>query len=324
VLEVRWRQTTIETRNWETVVVPNSFLVKNSFMILGRRQGEPLQWRRLITFHVDYRYSPTQVIGTVEEAVRRAPIPGVASEPLANCVLMDMRDSFHTYTLRYWLTDLQRDDPTDSLVRTRIFFALKRAGIPLTMPAHAIFVTSDSEDRRTRKAHDLDQSRQKVLREAELFRNLTPDEVDELAEGLRFAPFSAGEVLTTQGSVGHDLYLVHQGKVSIRVSAGGIDTEVAQLGAGSFFGERSLMTGEKRSATTVALTDVVCYRLAKEQLESILKRRPELAEQVAEVLARRAHELDARRKDLTDAARERAIAQESHQFVARIKHFFGL
>src|SRR5690606_1306617 len=40
VLEVRWRQTSIETRDWETIVVPNSVLAKSTFTILGRRAGE--------------------------------------------------------------------------------------------------------------------------------------------------------------------------------------------------------------------------------------------------------------------------------------------
>src|SRR5690606_36669769 len=69
VLEVRWRQTTIETRNWETVIVPNSYLAKNQFMILGRKRGEPVQWRRWVHFQVDYRFSPTDVMRTVEEAL---------------------------------------------------------------------------------------------------------------------------------------------------------------------------------------------------------------------------------------------------------------
>jgi len=29
VREIRWRQTSIETRNWDTVVVPNSSLMKS-------------------------------------------------------------------------------------------------------------------------------------------------------------------------------------------------------------------------------------------------------------------------------------------------------
>lgn len=324
VLEVRWRQTTLETRNWETVVVPNSFLAKNQFMVLGRRQGQPVQLRRSIEFNTDYRFSPAEVIRTVEEALRRAPMQAVAAEPPADCVLLDMRGSFYTFRVRYYLTDLNRDDPIDSLVRNRIDVALRRAGIPLTMPAQAVFLTSESEARRQRKARDRDRTREEVLRRVQLFEKLSDEELDTLADGLRFSPFSAGEVMTRQGAEGHDLYLIHQGRVGVRVQGGGVETEVAELGPGAFFGERSLMTGEMRSATTVALTDVVCYRLPKAELETILKRRPELADELAEILARRENELDARRQHSSSAAREQRVESDRRRLVSQIRDFFGL
>ncbi|HWN30405.1 MAG TPA: mechanosensitive ion channel domain-containing protein, partial [Burkholderiales bacterium] len=42
VAEIRWRSTSIETGNGETVVIPNSQLMKNKFTVLGRRFGQSL------------------------------------------------------------------------------------------------------------------------------------------------------------------------------------------------------------------------------------------------------------------------------------------
>jgi small-conductance mechanosensitive channel/CRP-like cAMP-binding protein len=324
VLEVRWRQTTIETRDWETIVVPNSFLAKNQFIVLGRRYGERTQLRRKIRFDIDYRYSPTDVIRTVEEALRRAPIEGVSADPTPDCVHVDMRGSFNSYCVRYFLSDLNRDEPIDSRVRTRLFFALRRASIPLNVPAQAIFLTSDNDERRERKERTLDQNRVSVLREAELFRDLSAEEIEQLAGRLRYAPFSAAETLTRQGNPGNDLYFVHRGEVSVRVGAEGAEREVASLGPGTFFGERSLMTGEPRSATTVAKSDVECYRMAKSDLEQILKRRPELADALAETLARRDSELSSHRDSLTREARESQIALQKRHIKTKILSFFGL
>jgi len=47
---------------------------------------------------------------------------------------MEFKESYASYAVRYWLTDLAVDDPTNSIVRTRIYFALRRAGIPLSIP----------------------------------------------------------------------------------------------------------------------------------------------------------------------------------------------
>ena len=59
VVDIRWRSIKLETRNWETVVIPNGLLMRSQFKILGRRIGEPLQWRRWIWFQVDYAQDPS-------------------------------------------------------------------------------------------------------------------------------------------------------------------------------------------------------------------------------------------------------------------------
>src|SRR5205814_1794830 len=73
------------------------------------------------------------------------PINAVSAQPLPNCGLMDFKESYCSYAVRDWLSDLAVDDPTDSVVRTRIYFALSRANIPLSIPAHSLFVTDQDE-----------------------------------------------------------------------------------------------------------------------------------------------------------------------------------
>ncbi|PJC02892.1 MAG: mechanosensitive ion channel protein MscS, partial [Gallionellales bacterium CG_4_9_14_0_8_um_filter_59_50] len=118
VVDIRWRSTLVETRNWETVVFPNSQLMKNKFVVLGRRTDQPVQWRRWVWFNVGLDAPPPKVITVVEEVIRHTDIPNVASNPQPNCVLMDMDDKgYARYALRYWLTDLVPDDPTDGMIR---------------------------------------------------------------------------------------------------------------------------------------------------------------------------------------------------------------
>jgi small-conductance mechanosensitive channel len=154
VTEIRWRSTSVETRNWERMVLPNSMLVRNQFLVLGHRTGRAMLWRRWVYFNVDFRFPPSDVIHAVTEAVRAAPIEHVAADPAPQCILMDLQESYGRYAVRYWLTDLAVDDPTDSAVRTRIYFALRRAAIPLSIPAHAIFMTQESRERKVEKSEE--------------------------------------------------------------------------------------------------------------------------------------------------------------------------
>ena len=65
VTEIKWRYTAIETRNWETVVIPNSILMKGQVIVEGRRSEQPVQLRRWVWFNVDFRTSPADVIKAV-------------------------------------------------------------------------------------------------------------------------------------------------------------------------------------------------------------------------------------------------------------------
>jgi len=325
VKEIRWRHTAIETRNWDTLIIPNSVLMKSQVVILGRREGLPSSHRQWVFFNVDFRYSPTDVIARVNEALQSAPIERVAAEPKIHCILYDFKDSYCQYAVRYWLTDLAVDDPTDSLVRTRIYFALKRASIPLSIPASSIFLTEESEERKELKRGREIDHRLEALKRVDLFHSMTEEELRDLAGRLLYAPFAAGEVMTRQGAEAHWLYIIIRGKAEVQVSVdGNLQKSVAILGAGQFFGEMSLMTGERRAATVVALEDVECYRLDKEAFQHILRQRPEMAEDISRVLAHRRVELDAVREGLDIEAKRIRMSAAQRDILNRIRNFFGL
>jgi len=172
-------------------------------------------------------------------------------------------------------------------VRTRIYAALKRAQIPLAMPASTVWVEQDDAEHRDRKRkRDLDR-RRSALAAVELLRPLRDDVLETIAERLRYAPFAPGEIVTRQGDVAHWLYILTEGTVEVRVHREGAEKAVAKIQAPGFFGEMGLMIGEQRVATVAALTEVECYRLDKEDFNRIIKERPEIAHDISGLLARR-------------------------------------
>jgi len=328
VVDIRWRSTVIETRNWETIVIPNSVLMKAQFAILGRRLGEPLQWRRWVWFSVDFSVAPQRVVQTVEDALRRAHIAHVAATPPPNCVVMDIGDSTVRYAARYWLTDLAVDDPTDSEVREHIFAAFRRTGIHFAFPTQFLHVQKEGEKHAARvHRKDLEQ-RMAVLKRIELFSSFTEPECRKIAERLIYAPFLAGETITRQGDVAHWLYLIASGEVEVR-----FETEDGQRrslgkiqggGSGGFFGEMGMLTGEPRTASVIALTDAECYRLDKDGFEQILRARPGIAEDVSAVMSQRRADLIATQQELSDEARQRLVDASHSDLLGRIRHFFGM
>lgn len=323
VQEIRWRHTSIETRNWETLVIPNSVLVKNSFLVLGRRANEPVQWRRWVWFNVDFRYSPVRVIQTVEKAVRTAEIPGVSQRPAPNCVTMGFSDSFAKYALRYWLTDLAKDDPTDSEVRAHIYFGLKRAEIPLSIPAQALFLTEESDARSSRKADEELKRRIAALKQVDIFSKLEEENLREMARNLVPAPFVAGDIMTRAGSSAHWLYIIVSGSADVLVSdSEGDKMKVGELEAGECFGEIALLTGGKRLASVIARTEVECYRLDRETFLRVLSVNQELRERITKAIRERSASVAEGAHTLDEKARERELARKHVDLRQRVRQFF--
>ena len=329
VKKIRWRHTVIETRDWDTLIIPNGQLMTQSIRVLGKRSGEPVQRRMWVYFNVDFRFSPAEVIRVVEEALQGASLEGVALEPKPHCICHDMArdnsDSVCYYAVRYWLTDFSRNDSTNSLVRQRVYAALKRAQIPLAIPAKTIFVSQDDTEHRDRKRARELESHISALAAIDLFANLSEDEQRTLAASARLAPFSPREVITRQGAKAHWLYVLLKGSATVRVSAeGGEERQVAVLEAPNFFGEMALMTGQPREATVIARDEVQCLRVDRKDLEGIIKRRPEIASEISSVLATRRVELATAREGLDSAAKSQRFNNEQNRILHSIRHFFAL
>lgn len=320
VVEVRWRHTAIETRGGETIVVPNGWLMKNRFTVIGSRAAPQLPWRRAIHVNVDLAAAPGEVCRVLEDSVRNAAIANVASNPGPSAVLLDIGPRHGSYALRYWLTDPGSDDTTDSAVRAHAIAALRRASMKLGAPYQEEFSMRDDEAHRATEGQVERARRLEALGRVELFTTLAEAERETLARHLVYAPFVAGDVMTRQGAVAHWLYLVIAGEAEVWIETDAARERIATLAAGSVFGEMGMMTGEPRSATVTARTDVICYRLDKGGFAAIIKARPDIAEAMSKVLARRQTELQGARAASTTA---QPLAQHA-DILARIREFFGL
>jgi small-conductance mechanosensitive channel/CRP-like cAMP-binding protein len=324
VRDIRWRSTLIETRNWETVVIPNSQLMKSRFAILGRREGAAPQWRRILTFMVDPGVPPARVISLINEEMHEVAIANVARFPSPSCILYRFEEGNLEYQLRYFLTNLAEDDFTDSMVRVHLFASLQRAGIRVAEPQRTVHaVQRDEAHAETVRKRELSR-RLQMLRGIDLFAGLKGDEIEEIAERLQYAPFARGDVITKQGATAHWLYIVAFGEADVLYEPpGGTPRPVGTLRAGQFFGEMALFAGDARHATVVAKTDVECYRLDRASVQGLLLSRPHIAEHVSKVVGSRRSSIEEAQQAFTASAAETPAERQVH-LLARIRRFFGL
>ncbi|MBI4539077.1 MAG: cyclic nucleotide-binding domain-containing protein [Gemmatimonadetes bacterium] len=127
----------------------------------------------------------------------------------------------------------------------------------------------------------------KILRRLsriDILRALPPEEVQGLVSYVARVVCPAGTRLIEEGAQGDALYLIEEGRA--RVERAGSPT-VWHVEAGSVVGEAALLTGDPRSATVTAETDLVLWRIGKQDFDELVKRSPNLRQALEQLVAQR-------------------------------------
>src|SRR5205814_9094425 len=101
-------------------------------------------------------------------------------------------------------------------------------------------------------------------------------------------------------------------------------TPHARYQSADFFAERLMMSRQRRPADVIAVNEVQCYPVDKDSFHDVLRERPEIAEDISQVLARRRAELEAAREDLTEEAKRARMRDHQGDLLQRIRNFFAL
>ncbi len=129
---------------------------------------------------------------------------------------------------------------------------------------------------------------EEALARSGLFQGVDSGAADDLAKEMEMIEIRKGEVLFNEGEPGDSLYIVLSGRIKVgRRAADGRQNLIALMGPSDMVGELSLFDPGPRTATATAVVDSRLARLRKHALRPWLTNRPEIAEQLLRVLARR-------------------------------------
>lgn len=120
-----------------------------------------------------------------------------------------------------------------------------------------------------------------------LFKDFSVDEMIAVIQGLNLLTFKRGQVILRQGEPGNSLYMLSSGTVKAFVKKDGKQVPVAELEEGAFFGEMSILTGNPRTASIVALEDCELLELDRPTLDGITQSHPHVMDVLKEFAAQR-------------------------------------
>ena len=123
-----------------------------------------------------------------------------------------------------------------------------------------------------------------ALARAPLFSALSKQELGELAKATEDLEVEEGKVLTREGDLGREFFVIVDGDVSVTQDG----NEIRKLGPGDFFGEIALIyENARRTATVTASSPLRFFVLTRQSFRSLLEHQPEIEGKVMAALEER-------------------------------------
>jgi CRP/FNR family transcriptional regulator, cyclic AMP receptor protein len=129
-----------------------------------------------------------------------------------------------------------------------------------------------------------------LLKRAPLFSGCSKSELRALASTADELDLREGTIITREGRPGREFFVLISGTAEVKKKG----KEVAQLGAGDWFGEIALLTDAPRTATVKATSPVDVLVITDRRFKTVVETMPSIAlkilSTIGERLARDAHE----------------------------------
>jgi small-conductance mechanosensitive channel/CRP-like cAMP-binding protein len=318
VEQVSWRATRLRTWTGDTLTIPNVEVSRRAILNFSVPRAPH---SRILVIGVSLDTPPNKALDALGAVLRQ--VQGVPREPPAAIRVLRYGESSVDYEVRYFVDRYDDYRRVEGEILRLVWYHFRRLGIGIPFPVRDVFL--HSVEPRAREVETPATRLARTLRSIDLFQPLTDDELRSAAGAFRHLHYAAGERIIQEGDGADSFFVIDRGEAEVLKAVAGVDRPVAHLAEGQFFGEMALLTGERRAATVVAVSDVDLFTLDKAGFHDILAAKPGIAEEISAILAARREALSQAEGDL--AARfetGRSTVELKQRILDRIRGYFGL
>lgn len=310
VIEISWRDTRLLTTDEMMIEVGNAEITKQ--IVTNFEEPTPRHAVRA-TIGLHYNVPPARAQDVLKEAA--ATVPGVCAEPGPVVYVKDFADSAVVYEIKVWIDDHAITARVLSDVRSHCWYAVNRAGFEIPYPQLTLHraqkVDGASAARRAATA---------ALQAHPIFGFLATEQLEAVVKESRVLLFAPSERIIEQGAAGASLFALVHGRVEVHLRHDGLSNVVAKLGPGDCVGEMSLLAGDPRNASVIAVNEVEAIEITKATFATLLRNNPHVIERLGDLLAKR-QMANAQHVANANGA---TVEQVRRGMVARLQAFFAL
>ena len=160
------------------------------------------------------------------------------------------------------------------------------------------------------------------VKNVEIFKHFNDSEIEILTSKSNTRNFEPNQNIVNENDEGDSLFIMLSGNARVYINKDNKNIKLGLLSPGDTFGEFSLLTGEKRTATVKATNHLQCLEISKNSLKNIIENNPSLIDNLALIMAEREQnnkEINENNKKLSP---KEIIEYYKAEFNRKIKSFF--
>ncbi len=279
IIQMNWRVVSIKTVENLTHYIPNSVFSQKIVTNLSRPTPES---EFELFFCVPFNFNENKVIKAITHGLDAVGCTGIITD--YKCRISKTSIDGVLYKVKYFLNPAKcGPGKARHLIYSRVFRFLRAAGITLSNTDQQTYITK-LEPVTFRPEHETADYISKI----DLFQTLTEEQVNGIAAGTTVRNFNKGDVICKQGDDGRSLFIVRDGCLKVFITNdAGAQQQVAVLIPEDFFGEMSLLTGDKRSATIIAESQIILYEIEADALASLFASNEKFPQILSKIITER-------------------------------------
>jgi small-conductance mechanosensitive channel/CRP-like cAMP-binding protein len=335
VIDISWRTTFLRTLEHTIIAVPNYKIANSSFENFtnsSRNDHGGYLIKEYLSFHPEH--NPDYIRSLLHDAITSTkPVDGRTHFHHFGIFHQGSDEYGSKFMLKFDCLNKAFDYHQRSAVMTSVHKMMLHAGVKLS--AGSIITLAKADENLTvfrdpaRELENYGSLRNGYLsslkniahfKKNDIFGSLSDDALSNIVENSKRIEFEKETNIVIEDSDGSTMYIIIQGVVDVFKVINDEEIMVGRLKSGDFFGEMSLLTGEKRSATVRANSEVEVLEVTKFAMEQAFKKFPELYDDLSLIVSERLKLITLMEKNAESESRRNFLNLDDLK--TRIKSFF--